>query len=71
MALSLQSSEDDVGKSLEQNNVAPRRGRMILETTEDSQWVARRLKQRVSYTGWFFAMMAGLWLWTLMIRAIL
>ncbi len=70
MALSLQSLENDNVKSLEHNNVAPRRGRMILKNTEDSQWVARRLKDRVSYTGWFLAIMSGLWLWTLMIRAI-
>lgn len=44
---------------------------MILETSDNSQWVARRLQDRVSYTGWFFAIMAGLWLWTLMIRAVL
>ncbi len=44
---------------------------MITNYQEDSQWVASRFQDRVSYTGWFLAIMAGLWLWTLLIRAIL
>lgn len=44
---------------------------MNLYQTEDMQWVAQRLKDRVSYTGWSFAILSGLWLWALIFRFLL
>lgn len=40
----------------------------MLNDVEEGAWVVERLQDRVSYTGWFLAMMAGLWLWTILIR---
>lgn len=42
----------------------------MLNDVDEAAWVADQLQERVSYTGWFLAMMAGLWLWTVLIRII-
>jgi len=36
--------------------------------TEDLGWALQRLHDRVSFSGWFFAVVAGLAMWTLMFR---
>ena len=43
---------------------------MNLEQIDDRQWLAERLQDRVSYTGWFLAIMAGLWLWSIAYRLV-
>ena len=38
---------------------------------EDAQWALDRLQDRVSLSGWFFAMICGLWLWMLLFRLVM
>ena len=49
-------------------DIALRRGRMNMYQTEDLGWALQRLNDRVSFSGWFFAVVTGLSMWTLMFR---
>lgn len=41
---------------------------MNMYQVDDVSWALQRLNDRVSFSGWFFAMISGLCLWTLMFR---
>ncbi len=51
--------------------IALRRGRMNMYQAEDMSWTLQRLHDRVSFSGWFFALVSGLCLWALMFRLVL
>lgn len=70
MAFSFQKKSNIVTDKYNITDVINPRGRIMLKDLEEASWVAERLQDRVSYTGWFLAMMAGLWLWTVLIRLV-
>jgi len=39
--------------------------------TEEMCWTLQRLNDRVSFSGWFFAMISGLCLWALMFHIVI
>lgn len=41
---------------------------MNMYQAEDMSWTIQRLNDRVSFSGWFFAVISGLCLWALMFR---
>jgi hypothetical protein len=49
-------------------DIALRRGRMNMYQGEELSWTLQRLHDRVSFSGWFFAMISGLCMWALMFR---
>ena len=42
---------------------------MNMVHTADSAWALEQLTSHINYTGWFFAIVCGLMMWTLMIGA--
>lgn len=71
MAVRLQR---DTPKDVPKYYIAPenrRRGRMQSLALDETDWALARLQQRVSFSGWFFAMVCGLWLWALMFRLVM
>ena len=52
-------------------NIALRRGRINMYQTDEMRWTIQRLNDRVSFSGWFFAMISGLCLWALMFHIII
>jgi len=52
-------------------DITLRRGRMNMYQAEDLSWALQRLHDRVSFSGWFFALISGLCLWALMFQLII
>jgi len=44
---------------------------MYLYQTEDISWAQQRLRERVSFSGWSFATIAGLLCWVLLFRIVM
>jgi len=52
-------------------DIALRRGRMNAYNTDDFAWAVQRLQDRVSYSGWFFALISGLCMWAAMFKILI
>lgn len=44
---------------------------MIVQEIDEAQWAIRRMQDHISYTGWCLSIIAGILLWSMLIRAIL
>lgn len=71
MAERLQSGANNDAVDYYLADIALRRGRMNMYQAEDLSWALQRLHDRVSFSGWFFALISGLCLWALLIELII
>ena len=44
---------------------------MKIWSGEDTAWAVAQMQERVSVRGWLFAMLAGIWLWSVVVALLL